>query len=107
MAIPKKQPRSTLAPTSEDERWQQLRRCLHDTTLRLPVRAGGALVLLYGLPVSRVTAVRHSDLHTDTKNRTWLQVGERRLRLPPPSLDLCSPNATRPPPSPRSPAPTR
>lgn len=40
-------------------------------------------MLLYGLPVSRVTAMRHDDLHTDTKHRTWLQVGGHRLRLPP------------------------
>lgn len=81
--IPKKQPRTTLAPITEDERWQQLRRCLHDTALPTPVRAGGALVLLYGLPVSRVTALRHDDIHTDTKRRTWLQFGGHRLRMPP------------------------
>jgi hypothetical protein len=61
----------------------QLRGRLHDTTLPTLVRAGGALVLLYGLPVSRVTALRHDDIHTDTKRRTWLQFGGHRLRLPP------------------------
>jgi hypothetical protein len=83
ISIPKKQPRTALAPITEDERWQQLRRCLHDATLPMPVRAGGALVLLYGLPVSRVTTLCHNDIHTDTKQRTWLQVGNHRLRLPP------------------------
>ncbi|GDY52170.1 hypothetical protein SVIO_027930 [Streptomyces violaceusniger] len=83
LTIPKKQPRTTLTPITEDERWQQLRRCLHDDTLPTPVRAGGSLVLLYGLPVSRVTALCHNDIHTDTKNRTWLRIGGHRLRLPP------------------------
>lgn len=83
LRIPKKQSRTTLAPITEDERWQQLHRCLHDATLPMLVRAGGCLVLLYGLPVSRVTALRHDDIHADTKNRTWLRIGGRRLRLPP------------------------
>jgi hypothetical protein len=81
--IPKKQPRTTLAPITEDGRWQQLRRCLHDNSLPTRVRTGGALVLLYRLPVSRVTALRHDDIHTDAKGRTWLQVGGHQLRLPP------------------------
>lgn len=60
----------SVAPITEDERWQQLRRCLHDTALPTLIRVGGALVLLYGLPVSRVTALRHNDIHTDSRNRT-------------------------------------
>jgi hypothetical protein len=83
VAIPKKRPRTTLAPITEDEHWQQLRRCLHDNTLPTPVRAAGTLVLLYGLPVSRVATLRHDDIHTDTNQRVWLRYGDHQLRLPP------------------------
>ncbi|MFE0028131.1 hypothetical protein [Amycolatopsis sp. NPDC059021] len=82
-AIPKKRPRTTLAPITEDERWQQLRRCLHDATLPRAVRAAGKLVLLYGLPVSRVATLQHDDIHTDTNQRVWLRYGDHQFRLPP------------------------
>ena len=41
------------------------------------------MVLRHRLPVSRVTALRHDDIHADTKRRTWLQFGGHCLRLPP------------------------
>ncbi|WP_176926748.1 hypothetical protein [Actinokineospora alba] len=83
VAIPKKQHQTALAPITEDERWHQLRRCLHDTTLPTAVRAAGALVLLYGLPVSRVTTLRHNDIQHDPTGQTWLRYGGHRLQLPP------------------------
>ncbi|MFC5107433.1 hypothetical protein [Kibdelosporangium philippinense] len=83
VAIPKKRSRTTLAPITDDERWQQLRRCLHDNTLPTPVRAAGALVLLYGLPVSRVALLRCDDIHIDTDQCAWVHYGRHRLRLPP------------------------
>ncbi|WP_280255706.1 hypothetical protein [Nocardia wallacei] len=83
IAIPKKRSRSTLAPITEDERWHQLRRCLHEDTLPTAVRAAGALVLLYGLPVSKVATLQHHDIHTDTHHRLWLHHGSHELRLPP------------------------
>jgi hypothetical protein len=47
------------------ERWNHLDRCLTDTTLPDDVRAAGALSLLYGLTVSRISRLRSSDLHTN------------------------------------------
>ncbi|MFD4460077.1 hypothetical protein [Nocardia sp. NPDC058480] len=83
IAIPKKRPRTTLAPITEDERWHQLRRCLHEDTLPTAVRAAGALVLLYGLPLSKVAALQHHHIHIDTRQRVWLHYGRHQLRLPP------------------------
>jgi hypothetical protein len=83
VAIPKKRPRATLAPITEDERWQQVRRCPHDNTLPTPVRAAGTLMLLYGLSVGRVATLRHDDPHTDTDQRVRLRYGDHRLRPPP------------------------
>jgi recombinational DNA repair protein (RecF pathway) len=84
VAIPKRRPRSTLAAITDDERWAQLRRCLHDPAVPLAVRAAASLVLLYALPLTRVSALRSDDLHHDSESeRTYLQVGAHRLRLVP------------------------
>ncbi|OBA53674.1 hypothetical protein A5789_23565 [Nocardia sp. 852002-51101_SCH5132738] len=83
VAIPKRHHRTTLPPITEDERWQQLRRCLHEETLPNTVRAAGALVLLYGLPLSKVSVLQHNDIHTDAHKRVWLHYGNHQLRIPP------------------------
>lgn len=48
---------------SDDERWELLSRCLHDTTMPLEIRAAGALVLLYGLPVTKIVELTRDHLH--------------------------------------------
>ncbi|MEW2578613.1 hypothetical protein [Streptomyces syringium] len=40
---------------SDQEHWAHLQRCLREEDLPLDVRAAGALMLLYGMPVSRIT----------------------------------------------------
>lgn len=45
-------------------------------------RAAGALVRLFGHPVSRITALRHDDIHTDADGTSWLQMTHHRLLLP-------------------------
>lgn len=72
----------SLQPITEDVRWTQLRRCLHEETLPAKVRAAGSLVLLFGLPVSRVAALQHDDIHTSLDGVTWLQMTHHRLLLP-------------------------
>jgi hypothetical protein len=39
----------------QDDHLAQLRRCLHDPQLRPAVRAAGALVLLFGFSLTRIT----------------------------------------------------
>jgi len=82
VTIPKKPHHSSLAPITEDDRWTQLRRCLHEQTLPTDVRAAGALVLLFGLPVSRITTLQRHDIHTAPDGTTWLQMTHHRLLLP-------------------------
>jgi hypothetical protein len=82
VSIPKKPHHASLQPITEDDRWTQLRRCLHEQALPTQVRAAGALVLLFGLPVSRITALRHTDLHTDADSTSWLHMTQHRLMLP-------------------------
>ncbi len=47
------------------------------------VRTAGALVLLYGLPVGRVTTLQQNNIQHDPTGRTWLRHGGHRLQLPP------------------------
>ncbi|MFE5309853.1 hypothetical protein [Isoptericola sp. NPDC056578] len=47
---------------SEDERWTELRRCLTDATMPDDVRAAGALLLLYGIPLQRIVELTHDNL---------------------------------------------
>ncbi|MBT2480044.1 hypothetical protein [Streptomyces sp. ISL-94] len=66
----------------EDERWQQLNHLLNETTVPLDVRAAGALVLLFGLPTSRIRHLHtgHLDEH---EGQTRLNVGSPPLVVPP------------------------
>jgi hypothetical protein len=80
--IPKPRAQNTLAPISEDDRWGHLRRLLADERLPLDARASGALVLLYGLPVSRITELRADDV-TRRDGHTYLNLGAQPLLLPP------------------------
>ncbi len=87
VTIPKRRPRHIVTAISDDERWTHLRRCLHDATLPLPARAAGALLLVYGLPVSRISTL-HADQITTEGNRILLRLGAHGILLPPAVADL-------------------
>jgi len=67
---------------SDEQQWEQLNRCLHDESLPLDVRLAGALVLTFGLPVTRLPTITLGQVerHADT---TYLQAGRHRLLVPP------------------------
>jgi hypothetical protein len=67
---------------TEQERWNLLRRCLHELTLPGDVRAAGALVLLYGLPVSRIAELTAEHL-VRRDGECFLRLGEHHTVLPP------------------------
>jgi hypothetical protein len=66
----------------DDERVTQLRRCLQDTSLPLELRVAGALMLLFGLLLTRVLQLRASDVISDGEN-AYLNIDGHRLGLPP------------------------
>lgn len=66
----------------EDERWQQLSRLLNDTALPLDVRTAGALVLLFGLPTSRIRHLHTGHLH-EHDGQVHLDIGSPPLLVPP------------------------
>jgi hypothetical protein len=72
---------------TNEERWEQLRRCLRDATLPLEARAAGGLVLLYGLPVSRISELTAEHLISGDTGHV-LQLGGHRTALPPPLAAL-------------------
>ncbi|MFE5872543.1 hypothetical protein ACFQ6V_28350 [Streptomyces roseifaciens] len=77
--IPRQEPAHIL---NEDDRWHQLRRCLNDASMSLDVRVAGALVLLFGLPTSRIRTLRVEHLHQQDGD-TYLDIGEPALLVPP------------------------
>jgi len=66
----------------EDDHIRQLDRCLSDDSMPLDLRVGGALVLLFGLLVSRVMHLTKGDVHDDGEV-TYLDIDTHRLMLPP------------------------
>ncbi|MDQ1367141.1 MAG: hypothetical protein QOE57_3183 [Acidimicrobiaceae bacterium] len=82
VAIPIHHPQASLVPISEDERWHHLKRCLKDTTLPIQVRLAGSLILVYGIPVSRITTLRADQIRT-LDRRTTIQLGAHRLVVAP------------------------
>src|SRR6185312_5646486 len=59
-----------------------LHRCLNDDTIDIDLRAGGALILLYGLGTTRVLGLRQNQIHTKDGN-TYLTLGDHDMVLPP------------------------
>jgi hypothetical protein len=82
-------PATAAAPVlSEEQRWQQLRRCLNSNGMPLETRVAGALILLYGLPGERVRYLTTADLHADTADETYLHLDHTDLWIPPRLADL-------------------
>lgn len=72
---------------SDDERWAQLRECLHSDALPLRVRVIRALTLLYGLPANQVRRLTAADIQ-QRGNDTHLRLRNSNLFLPPRLADL-------------------
>ena len=75
---PRQEPERLLA---EDDHIHQLDRCLTDEAMPLDLRVGGALVLLFGMLVSRITRLAKDDVIEDSQ-ATWLAIDGHRLMLP-------------------------
>ncbi|MEV7188333.1 hypothetical protein [Kitasatospora sp. NPDC093102] len=67
---------------NEDDRWDQLKRCLNEISMPLDVRVAGAMMLLFGLPMSRVLHLRAEHMHQQDGD-TYLDIGKPALIVPP------------------------
>lgn len=75
------------AATSDDDRLAQLARLLHDADLELTDRVGGALLLLYGQPLSRITAIT-TDQIARRDQQVFLRFGHHDVHIPEPLATL-------------------
>ncbi|WP_246351589.1 XRE family transcriptional regulator [Nocardia barduliensis] len=66
----------------QDEHESQLRRCLIDDSIPLPVRAAGALIRLYALPLTRIVEITTDQLHRDDTH-SYLDIDKHPVILPP------------------------
>lgn len=85
--------RTQTSPVMTDaELCGQLRRCLTDTALPTDVRAAGALVTLYAVPLSRLAHMPAERL-TRTGDNAYLTIDRSAVILPPALADLLEENA--------------
>lgn len=74
--------------TSEDDRFAQLAQLLHRENLELTDRVAGALLLLYGQPLSRITAIT-TDQITHSDQQVLLRFGGHHdVHIPEPLATL-------------------
>jgi hypothetical protein len=66
----------------EHQRWRQLQQCLRDPVLPHQVRVAGALLLLYGHPISRTVQLKATQL-SQANGNTYLAFGQHPVLLPP------------------------
>ncbi|WP_162958377.1 hypothetical protein [Nocardia yunnanensis] len=66
----------------EDDRWSTLRRCLHNASLPLDIRAAGILVLLFGRTTTSFAHLTVTDLER-IDAETYLRLGDFTALLPP------------------------
>jgi hypothetical protein len=67
----------------DDERLKLVARLLHDDDLELTDRVAGALLLLYGQPLSRITAMTTDQVST-RGGQTFLRLGREDINIPEP-----------------------
>jgi hypothetical protein len=87
VTVPLRQARTPEQELPEDQRWHQLQRCLLEAALPLRVRVAGALVLLYGQPVSRIVQLEHEQL-SHPHGQAYLILDQHPVLIPPPLADL-------------------
>jgi hypothetical protein len=75
------------AATNEDQRFSLLTRLLHDEDLELTDRVGGALLLLYGQQLSRITTMT-TDQITRRGEHVFLRLGRDDIAVPQPLAGL-------------------
>ena len=72
---------------SDEQRWAQIRRLLHDDSLELTDRVAGALLLLYGQQLSRIVAMTTDQVITRA-DKVFLRFGRDDVHIPEPLAGL-------------------
>ena len=87
VTVPLRQAMTPEQELPEDQRWHQLQRCLHETALPLRACVAGALVLLYGQPVSRIVQLQAAQL-SRRHGQAYLVLDQHPVLIPPLLADL-------------------
>ena len=80
--IPTRDRARTIQYLDEDERWNILRRLLHDENLPLQDRVAGILVVLFGQKLIQISDLRSAQI-TGTPGNATILLGEGPIALPP------------------------
>ena len=76
-------------PAIDDEqRFEILRRLLHDPKLDPRDRFAGSVLLLYGKPTTRIVALRTTDIHATSDGEITLRLGRGEIPLPEPLAQI-------------------
>lgn len=82
LTVPVRTPEDPTTFLEDDDRVQQLRRCINDATLPLDVRVIGSLVLLMGLQITRILELTTNDVAVQ-ESTVQLKLDGNLLQLPP------------------------
>jgi hypothetical protein len=88
LTVPTRRRGPAAAVLDEQQRWEQLRRCLNDDTVALPVRLVAVLNLLFGIATSRALSLTIDNVTTQDNAATHLTLGQHPIELPPRVADL-------------------
>lgn len=68
---------------TDDDRWKQVARLLHDESIALYARIGGLFTLLFAQPLESVVAMRTSQITTDANGRIAVTFDTAPVEMPP------------------------
>lgn len=94
LVIPSQVVRPSTVPIDGEERWRIAKRLLTDESIDPADRVAGALVVIYGQPVSHIVTLRTTHLNV-TEHQVLLQLGHHPLDLPEPLATLIQDLPTR------------
>jgi hypothetical protein len=80
--VPKMPVGSPVTSNGDHLQWEQLKRCLQDTTMPLDIRVAGSLLLLFGISASKLVRIQAGHIE-QTNGATHLHVADHALLLPP------------------------
>lgn len=87
MALPRPPGRAAAAFTDPEHRWAIARRLVTDDSIAVADRVAGALVVLYGQPLTRIVGLRLTDVRYE-QGRAIVTLAGYDLRLPEPFATL-------------------
>ena len=94
LVIPSRMVRPSTAPIDGEERWRIAKKLLTDDSIDTADRVAGALVVIYGQPISRIVTLTTAHVEID-RERVCLRLGHHPLDLPEPLATLIQDLPTR------------